>query len=121
MFQKALKVNVCSFQVPLYVIVPAVRDDQGKPIKDYDNPVARFLIFASFKTYGGTETTNNGVIQVLETAEVMTAYDPRISSLCRIELAECPGEIFDIIGAPEDLERSHEVHKFKVQRVGGGA
>lgn len=121
MFQKALKVNVCSFQVPLYVIVPAVRDDQGKPIKDYDNPVARFLIFASFKTYGGTETTNNGVIQVLETAEVMTAYDPRITSLCRIELAESPGEIFDIIGAPEDLERSHEVHKFKVQRVRGGA
>lgn len=121
MFQRALKVNVRSFQVPLFVIVPAIRDDQGKPVKDYKNPADRFLIFASFKTFGGTETTNNGVIQVLETAEIMTAYDPRISSACRVELAENPGEIFDIIGAPEDLERSHEILKFKVQRARGGA
>ena len=120
MFQTAIK-KLRPFSTPINVIIPTIRDEQGKDIKDYKNPAEKFLMFCSFKTFGGTETVNNGVITTLETAEITTYFDPRIKANCRIELAESEGETFDILGAPEDLDKSHEIFKFKVQRVRGGA
>lgn len=104
---------------PAFIIVPNMTKQQGKAIKDYSNPLERFNIFCSFKTFGGTETVNNGVIMVQDTAEIVCWYDPRITASCRIELEN--GALYDIIGEPENLDRANVYLKFKAQRVKGGA
>lgn len=102
-----------------YIIVPALTNQQGRTIKDFKNPKERFSIFCNFKTYGGSETVNNNIIVVMDTAEVVTWYDPRIVSACRLELEN--GAQYDILGEPENIDRANIFLKFKVQRVKGGA
>ena len=104
---------------PAFVVVPKITNQQGKTIKDYKTPLERFSIFCSFKTFGGTETVNNGVVMVQDTAEVIAWYDPRITADCRLELED--GALYDIIGQPENIDRANVHIKFKVQRVKGGA
>ena len=104
---------------PAFIIVPNTIKQQGKAIKDYSNPLDKFDIFCSFKTFGGTETVNNGVIMVQDTAEVVCWYDPRITANCRLELAT--GALYDVIGEPENIDRANVYLKYKVQRVKGGA
>lgn len=77
------------------------------------------IFFGSFKTYGGTERDVNGVYSIEDTANVETWYRPDIKSNCRIALET--GEIYDILGEPEDVNKRHQFLKFKVKRVKGGA
>ena len=107
-------------RTPARVIVPDIKNQQGKTIKDYANPKERFDIFCNFKTFGGSEIHNNNVIVVLDTAEVVCWYDPRIKADCRLEMAE-GGAQYDIIGEPENIDRANVLCKFKVQRTKGGA
>lgn len=80
----------------------------------------RGVIYANFKTYGGTETTSNGVLMVEDTATIVCWYRPDIKSDCRIvRLAD--NAIFEIIGEPENIEQQNQFLKFKVRRVKGGA
>lgn len=77
-------------------------------------------IFANFKTFGGTETQVNGVLEIIDTAEVTTWFRPDIKSNCRIKRVE-DGAIYEILGEPEDIEQRHQLMKFKIRRVKGGA
>ena len=106
-------------RTPATIIVPNVTNQQGRTIKDYDNPKERFNIFCNFKTYGGSEVKNNNIYVVLDTAEIFTWYDPRITSDTRLELDN--GAIYDVVGEPENIDRANVFCKFKVQRVKGGA
>lgn len=83
-----------------------------------NNPINIF--FGSFKTYGGTEKTVNGVYSIEDTANIETWYRPDITSNCRIARAN-DGAIFDIINEPEDINQRHQFLKFKIKRVKGGA
>ncbi len=74
-------------------------------------------IFCSFKTYGGTETTVNGVLTVMDTANVETWYRPDITSASMIKL---DGKEYTVMGTPEDIEQRHQILKFKVRGVRGG-
>lgn len=103
---------------PAVVIIPAISNQQGKTIKDYANPTETFPIFCSFKTFGGTETVNNNVIMIQDTAEVVTWYDPRIVSACRLEVE---GGQYDVLGSPENIDKANMFLKLKIQRVRGGA
>ena len=80
-------------------------------------------INVSFRTFGGTETTTNGIYDCEDTAIVETWYDPDIKSDSR--LAFCNGDsknvVFEVIGSPEDIEMRHQLMKFKVRRVRGRA
>lgn len=78
------------------------------------------MFFGSFKTYGGTETTSNGILSVEDTANIETWYRPDIDSNCRVVLADT-GAVYEIIGAPEDINQRHQWLVFKVRRVKGGA
>lgn len=103
-----------------YIVVPTIIHQQGKSVKTFSSPKERFGIFCNFKSYGGSEVVNNGVIMVMDTAEVVCWYDPRIKAACRLQLADS-GAYYDIIGEPEDIDKAHMFCKFKVQRVKGGA
>lgn len=106
------------FTVPLMLLIPTNNTAKGSTKKVY--PDEGEIIFCSFKTYGGTETTSNGVLVVEDTANVETWYRPDITSNCRIKLADT-GEVYEIIGKPENINRRNKYLKFKVKAVTGGA
>jgi hypothetical protein len=78
------------------------------------------VVIVNWKSYGGTETTNNGMLSVEDTAQIVCWYRPDIRSDCRlVRLAD--GAIYEIIGEPENIEMRNQFLKFKVRRVKGGA
>lgn len=110
-----------TMQTPAFIVVPNVIRQQGKTIKDYVNYKDKFLIYCSFKTYGGTEVVTNNVVMLLDTAEVLTWYEPKITANCRLILAEDESRQYDVLGEPENINLSNIYSKLKVQRVKAGA
>lgn len=90
----------------------------GVPLKTYKPD--GFLRFCNFSTYGGTETTSNGLTVVEDTAQIVAWYDPAIESGDRIRILET-GADYEIIGTPENIELRGQEMTFKVRRVKGGA
>jgi hypothetical protein len=78
------------------------------------------VLLVNWKSYGGTETTSNGVLSVEDTAQIVCWYRPDIRSDCRIERL-MDGAVYEIIGEPENIEMRNQFLKFKVRRVKGGA
>ena len=76
-------------------------------------------IFVNWKSYGGTETTVNGVYSIEDTAQVTTRYRPDIKANCRLKLTD--GQIYEIMGEPENPDMASRYLIFKVKRVKGGA
>jgi len=91
-----------------------------KTVRGVDVPVypeKGETIFCSFKTYGGTESNVNGVLSVIQTANVETWYRPDITSSSRLRLGS---QTYEVMGDPEDIEQRHQFLKFKVRGVKGG-
>lgn len=107
------------YTTPALLLVPTLETIKGVTVKKY-NEEAGVQFFCSWKTYGGTETTTNEVYTVLDTAQIETWYKPEIKSDCRIKDLET-GEVYEILGRPEDIDRRHQFMRFKVQAVEGGA
>lgn len=78
------------------------------------------VIMANIKSYGGTETTSNGVLSVEDTAQVTCWYRPDIRSGCRLVLL-ASGAVYEILGEPENIELRNQFLKFKIRRIRGGA
>ena len=78
------------------------------------------VIMVNWKSYGGTETTINGVLSVEDTAQIVCWYRPDIRSDCRL-VRLTDGAVYEIIGEPENIEMRNQFLKFKVRRVKGGA
>ena len=78
------------------------------------------IVRVNWKSYGGTETTSNGVLTVEDTAQVVCWYRPDIRSDCRL-VRISDGAVYEIIGEPENIEMRNQFLKFKVRRVKGGA
>ena len=76
--------------------------EEALSVKDKNNKSSN-LFFGSFKTYGGTEKTVNGIYSIEDTANVETWYRPDINSNCRIARAN-DGAIFDIINEPDEIQ-----------------
>lgn len=74
-------------------------------------------INCSFKTYGGTESTSNDVLTVIDTANVETWYRPDITSASVIKVN---GKLYEVIGEPENINQRCQFLKFKVRGVKGG-
>lgn len=94
---------------------PAYSTYNGVRVPNY--PATGDIIYINFKSYGGTETTVNGVISVLDTALVTTWYRTDIKANCRIKLDS--GAIYEIISEPENIEMQGQYLQFKVERVKG--
>ena len=107
------------YTTPILLLIPTYTTEKGVPVKKYDESNG-IKIFCSWKTYGGTETTQNDLYTVLDTAQIETWYRPEIKSDCRIKDLETKA-VYEILGKPEDINRRHQFMKFKVQAVEGGA
>lgn len=104
------------FTTPVELLNPTYHDVKGRTVKKY--PETGELIMCSFKTYGGTESTVNDQITVIDTANVETWYRPDITSGSQIRLGV---KKYEVMGEPEDIEQRHQFLKFKVRGVKGGA
>lgn len=116
--------------IPIILLIPTNKNisgvlkknyptvDEALSVKDIKGNSVN-LFFGSFKTYGGTEKSVNGVYSIEDTANIETWYRPDIKANCRIALET--GEIYDILGEPEDINKRHQFLKFKARRVKGGA
>jgi hypothetical protein len=106
------------FTTPIDLLIPSYTESKGAKIKTF--PAVGIRLNCSFKTYGGTETSTNGVFSVIDTAIVETWYRPDIKSDCRIRLFSS-GQVYEIIGKPENINERNQFIRFKVRAVEGGA
>lgn len=105
---------------PLMLLIPTYSDAYGVTSKSYPDITDGVLIYGSFRTFGGTERQVNGLYSIENTATVETWYRPDIKSDCRIGLPET-GEVYEILGEPENIEMRNQYLRFKVIQVKGGA
>lgn len=107
------------YSTPMYLYkVVGTKDNKGHRQKVYGDTQ---LFFGSFKTYGGTESNNNGVVTVEDTANIETWYRPDITADCRVGLSDYPDRLYQIIGEPENINMRNQFLKFKVKRINGKA
>lgn len=109
---------------PLRLQQPVNAVSYGVNTKTFEN--VNGVIWANFKTYGGTEQNDNGVISVEDTAQVVCWYRPDITSDCRVVLLDGQedtkrAKVYEIMGEPENIEQRNMFLKFKVRRIKGGA
>lgn len=111
-----------AFNVPMFLLIPTgTKIVKGVTVKEYPEPANGELIYCSFRSFGGTESTKNGVYSVIDTANIETWYRPDIKADCKICFAENTSKIYEIIGTPENIEMRNQFLKFKVKAVSGGA
>ena len=103
---------------PLQLQQPVNVVSYGVNKKTYKN--IKGVVMANFKTFGGTEKNDNGIITVEETAQVVCRYRPDIKSDTRVVLLQT-GAVYEILGDPENIEMRNMFLKFKLRRVTGGA
>ena len=106
------------FSVPIELLIPTYTKSKGVDVKTFPDNGIR--LNCSFKTYGGTESTVNGAYTVIDTATVETWFRPDIKTDCRIKLLPS-GQVYEIIGKPENINMRNQFIKFKVRSVEGGA
>lgn len=74
--------------------------------------------FGSFRTFGGTETTSNGTLVIENTAVVDTWFNPNVTSDCNIKTSD--GQIYEILGTPENIQMRSVYMRFKIRAIKGG-
>lgn len=110
--------NMQEMRTPVKLLIPTGTEKYNgvtRPTYPTDGDV----IFVNWKSYGGTETTVNGIYSIIDTAVITTWYRPDIKSNCRLLRED--GAIYEIIGEPENIEMQNQICTFKVERVKGGA
>lgn len=105
------------FNVPMVLLVPQETKVKGVTKMTYSEPEKSFGFFGSFRTFGGTESTENNVYTVVDTARIDTWYNPDIKANCRIYLPET-GATYEIMATPEDIDMRHQFMQIKLQKVG---
>lgn len=110
---------------PCMLLSPVESNVLGVVKKEYEES-ERFN--CNWKSYGGTEVINNGVLTVEDTAQLVCWYSPAIRANCRVvRLADgkdADGKwraVYEIVSEPENIEQRNMFLQFKVQRVKGGA
>ena len=106
------------YSTAIKLLIPTYTTSKGVSVKSY--PQTGIRLNCSFKTYGGTETTVNGLYSVIDTADVETWYRPDIKADCRIKVLST-GEEYEIIDKPENIDMRNQFVRFKVRAVEGGA
>lgn len=105
--------QINELRTPAELLIPTYSKYNGVQKKTF--PESGDLIFVNFKSKGGTESVVNGVYSVINTAEIVTWFDPRIKSDCRIKI---DSDLYEIKGDPEVLTPYVIV---KTEKVSGGA
>ena len=109
------------YTVPIELLIPTYITKKGVTTKVWGEGIR---LNCSFKSYGGTESVltmegkSDGLLVVFDTALVETWYRPDIQAKCAIRLLET-GELYEIMGKPEDIDRRHQFMRFKVRAIEG--
>ena len=106
------------FSCAVYLLKPVYTTGHGVTKKTYAE--TGDILNVSFKTYGGTETTNNDIYTVVDTAIIETWYNPDITSDCRIKNI-ATSTTYEILGNVENINMRNQFVKFKIRAVKGGA
>lgn len=106
------------YSTAIELLIPTYSTVKGNKVKSYS--VQGIRLNCSFKTYGGTETSVNGVLSVVDTAIVETWYRPDIKTDCRIKVLQT-GNVYEVMIPPENIDMRNQFVKLKVQAVKGGA
>lgn len=104
------------FNVAAFILKPTTTTIKGVTKKVYTPEEKPF--FCSFKSFGGTETTVNGMTVVEDTAIIETWYNPTITADCTVNVN---GVNYEILGTPENINMRNQYMKFKIRSVKGGA
>lgn len=110
--------TIDELRTPVKLLIPTVEKYNGVTRKIYPDD-SDILLFVNWKTFGGTETNVNGVISIIDTAEITTWYRPDIAANCRLKRED--GKIYEIISEPENCDMGNQFCEFKIERVKGGA
>lgn len=108
---------------PFMRLVPTENRVNGVTVKNFvPDEIVRFCNFSTYggTTIAGTEHEVNNILAVIDTAQVVTWFEPDITSADRIRILET-GVDYEIIGEPENIELRRREMQFKVRRVKGGA
>lgn len=106
--------------VPLMLLIPTYSEELAVEKKTFPNLEEGILIYGSFRTFGGTDRDVNGLYSVENTATIDTWFRPDIKSDCRIGIPQT-GEIYEILGEPENISMRNQYLRLKVIQVKGGA
>ena len=106
------------YSTAIELLIPTYSTVKGTKVKT--DPAQGIRLNCSFKTYGGTESLVNGVLSIIDTANVETWYRSDIQTQCRIKVLQT-GQIYEIINVPENIDMRNQFVKFRVQAVKGGA
>lgn len=108
------------FNVPMVLLIPTTTRVQGVAKKAFPAIGEGVPFNGSFRTFGGTENTSNGVYTVEATATIDTWYRPDITSDCRVAIAKT-GQVYEIVSEPENIDMRNQFLQFRVRKVGGRA
>ena len=103
------------FTTVLELYNPTYETVKGVNVKNYEYVDK---INCSFKTYGGTESTSNNVLSVIDTANIETWYRPDITSASQVVLGS---KVYEVMGELENIEQRNQFLKFKIRSVNGGS
>lgn len=109
------------FATPMYILEPTIQSVKGvrqKVWPDLSKLGDNQLIFGTFRSYGGTDVTQDGVLTVEATGYIDTWYRPDITSKCRLYMIQT-GEAYEIMGDPENIEMRNQYLRIRVQKIGG--
>jgi len=106
------------FTVPFKILTPTLTTIKGTRTKIFTE--SETVYFCSFRTFGGTEMTENGVYSVVDTAIIDTWFTDQITADCRIHNLQ-NGQVYEVIGTPENINMRNQYLKFRVRAIKGGA
>lgn len=108
---------IFELRTPVKLLIPTVTKYNGVTTKTFPED-SDILLFVNWKTFGGTESVVNGVLSIIDTAEIVTWFRPDITPNARLKRED--GKIYEIISEPENIDLGNQFCKFKVQRIKGG-
>lgn len=117
--RRVIKLTGERYELPVTVelLIPTVCVVLGVRKKTY--PETGTELSCRWVTKPGEENKVNGVVSVIERAEITVRMRPEITADCRIKRAD--GTLWEIIGTPENTGLSDRWQVFTVRRIGGGA
>lgn len=109
--------SINELRTPVQLLIPTATT-KVNGVSRHTYPATGDIIFVNWKTYGGTESSVNGLFSVIDTADITTRYRGDITVKCRLLRED--GKIYEIVSEPENCDLNNKYLEFKVERVKGG-
>ena len=97
------------------LLIPTAASYHGVQKPSY--PTTGETVFVSWKSFGGTESVVNGVLSVIDTAQVTMRYRPDVKVGCRFLRSD--GAVYEIKGEPENVDLANLWLICRLERVKG--